>query len=437
MNIRAASRSTVGAAPQRWSQRAQLRVLALATAIGAIGLAAGGSAGALLAARLASSDAAVGLPLGVLVLGSAAAAMLISRLTMRLGRLRSLALGYAIGACGAALVVTALMMTSLPELLVGSALLGAANAAIFFTRYAAAALADAGRRGQALGAVLFATALGAVLGATLLGPSASLAEAVRLPRESGLYLLALCAFTLAGLVLAAAPRLGLARLGGVADPVSATHGTRFALRSVASGPARSAVAAIAATNFVMVAVMAVAPVHLRMAGMTLQLVGVMVAMHVAGMFVPAPVSGWLCDRIGSSIVMTVGLLLLFGTGVAGAVATSRVGGVVPVVLILLGIGWNLGVVGASSALAATVPGVLQPQVEGLGEVAMGVAAALAAPLAGLILHFAGFAAVWGGGAVVAAVTLVLLARLNRPQVGRQARASGGRATRERQGVCVR
>ncbi len=55
-------------------RRGTLLVLALATAIGSAGLAAGGTAGALLGAELAGTEAAAGLPLGLLVVGQAAAA---------------------------------------------------------------------------------------------------------------------------------------------------------------------------------------------------------------------------------------------------------------------------------------------------------------------------------------------------------------------------
>jgi hypothetical protein len=58
-------------------ERATLAFLGLATAVGATGLAAGGTAGALLGADLAGSDAAAGVPLGLLVVGSAATAVLI------------------------------------------------------------------------------------------------------------------------------------------------------------------------------------------------------------------------------------------------------------------------------------------------------------------------------------------------------------------------
>jgi hypothetical protein len=47
-------------------------VLALATAVGSTGLAAGGTAGALLGVEITGTEAAAGLPLGLLVVGSAA-----------------------------------------------------------------------------------------------------------------------------------------------------------------------------------------------------------------------------------------------------------------------------------------------------------------------------------------------------------------------------
>ena len=77
----------------RWTfwtrvMRRTLGLLAVATAIGAVGLAAGGSAGALLAEDMTGSTAWAGVPLGVLVVGSAASALLISRRTSRAGDAR-------------------------------------------------------------------------------------------------------------------------------------------------------------------------------------------------------------------------------------------------------------------------------------------------------------------------------------------------------------
>jgi MFS family permease len=128
-------------------RRATLVLLAVATAIGALGLAAGGSAGALLAEDMTGSTTWAGVPLGFLVLGSAAGALLISRQTSRAGRGRGLVLGYGVGVAGAAMVVAATEVDDFALLLAGSAALGAANAAIFLTRYAAADLGGESGRG--------------------------------------------------------------------------------------------------------------------------------------------------------------------------------------------------------------------------------------------------------------------------------------------------
>lgn len=400
-------------------QRTVLLALTLATLVGATGLAAGGSAGALLGARLAGSDAAAGLPLGLLVLGSAAAAVLISRLTVRLGRGRSLALGYLIGGAGAGLVICAVAASSLIALLIGSILLGAANAAIFLTRYAAASLTGAEARGRALGTVLFGTAVGAVLSSSLLGPSGRLALAVGLPPATGLYLVAVGAFAVAGALLAATSTARLRHIGRHAALLGATGSAEIRhgeLRSaLLAPPASSALLALAATNFVMVAVMAVAPVHLSMSGMRLQLVGVVIAIHVAGMFAPAPVSGWLADRFGPRAVGAASGVLLIAAGLAGALADRDATVPVILVLALLGIGWNLGVVGASTLLTASVPAALRPHAEGIGEVAMGVAAAAGAPLAGLITHAGGLGALWLAGAAIATLNLAILHQSERPR----------------------
>jgi hypothetical protein len=70
-----------------------LTVLASSAAAGSVGLAAGGTAGALLETELADNRAAAGLPLGLLALGSAGFAMVIAWRSNRTGRASGLALG--------------------------------------------------------------------------------------------------------------------------------------------------------------------------------------------------------------------------------------------------------------------------------------------------------------------------------------------------------
>src|SRR5215207_125515 len=142
----------------------------------------------------------------------------------------------------------------------------------------------------------------------------------------------------------------------------------------------------------MVGVMAVVPVHLMAHGQHLEMVGTVISLHVAGMFVPAPVSGWLADRIGPLAVAGIGCLFVLIAGVGGAIADPDSAESAALVLAILGVGWNFGVVGGSTLIARSVRPSLQVYVEGIGEVAMGVSAATAAPLAGVIVALGGFSA---------------------------------------------
>jgi predicted MFS family arabinose efflux permease len=383
------------------ASRTSLYLLAAATAIGALGLAAGGSAGALVAEDVTGSTAWAGLPLGVLVAGSAASALLIARQTSRAGRGPGLVLGYGVGVAGAAIVVLATVLDDLALLLAGSAALGAANAAIFLTRYAAADLGGEEARGRALGVVLFATALGAVASPNLLGPSGDLAEALGLARLSGLYLVALGAFAVAGLLLTALPR----DQRPVAERAVADGELRRGLAR-----ARVALIVLAATNLVMVAVMAIAPIHLTEHGHSLDFVGVVIGIHVVCMFAPSPLTGWLADRAGSAVVAALGAALLIAAGLSGVLLDLSSGLQMTAMLALLGLAWNAGVVGGSTMLAASVPASLRPRTEGIGEVAMGLAAGVGAPIAGLVVAFGdfttlSFAGASGGVLVIAALRL--------------------------------
>ena len=382
-------------------------MLGAATAIGSAGLAAGGTAGALLGAELAGTDAAAGLPLGLLVAGSAIAALLISSCNDRLGRGRSLAAGYLAGAAGGAAVIGAAIGGSLTMLLAGSVLLGGANASVFFTRYAAAEVSVAGATGRGLGWIFFSTAIGAVAGPLLLGPSGDVADAVGLPRLSGLYVVAVVAFGAAALTLGTATKLSGA--SALRRPPSGSAVTLHEIaRGVRTPPAREGLVVLVAANFAMVAVMAVAPIHLMGHGHDVEMIGTVVAFHVAGMFAPSPLSGRLVDRSGPRAVASAGLVIVLASAIGGAMIDRSGASALTATLIVLGIGWNFSVVGGSALIAGSVRPALRVQVEGAGEAAMGFAAAGAAPVAGLILAFGGWPWVWVAGALAATAALAVV-----------------------------
>jgi MFS family permease len=389
-------------------QRRTMRVLIVAQLLGACGLAAGGTAGALLAEHLTGSPAAAGLPLSLLVLGSGVGAVAVTRMMAGAGRRAGLAAAYLAGAVGAALVVAAAAWESWPLLLAGCGLFGGGNAAVMLTRYAAADLSS--RRGRSISAVVAAASVGAVAGPNLLGPAGGLARAVGLPVPTGLFLLAIPAFLGAALILVAFLRpdpLEVARAAALSTEQPATGGGKRELASLLGDRhIRLALLVLAVANLSMVGVMAVAPVHLHDHGAGLGTIGLLISTHIAAMYLPSPVTGWLADAVGARVVAGLGALLLLAAGAVAAVAGSgRVG--ITGALLLLGVGWNAGLIGGSALLRdAPVSPSLRTRAEGLGELGMGAAAAAGGSGAGLLLATGGFGLL---GLIAAAPCLLILA----------------------------
>src|SRR4029453_1237163 len=94
------------------------------------------------------------------VLGAAIVAVPLARISDRAGRRAALAVGYAVALTGALLTVGAAALSSLPLLLVGLFLFGAATACSLQARYAAADLATPERRGRDLSLVVWAATVG-------------------------------------------------------------------------------------------------------------------------------------------------------------------------------------------------------------------------------------------------------------------------------------
>lgn len=401
--------------PQSGSpQHRVLALLTVATAIASVGLGAGGTAGVLLAVDMAGSHTVSGLPVALHLAGSALGALLVSHLAGRGRRGQGLALGFTVGAVGALVVIAAAQAGSLPVMLGGSVLLGTANSSIFLTRYAAVEAGSEQTRGRALGTVFLATAIGAVVSPMLLGPSGTLASGLGLPGLTGLYLVALVAFGLSALLYALASNPRNRWLGEGAAVLSAHRKQSSALpevlRALRDRPTQIALLSLASTNFVMTGVMTIAPVRLTEHGHGLEMVGALVALHVVGMFAPAPLNGYLADRIGALAVVLAGGVLLLGGTVLGAFLNGHATVAMVLHLVVVGLGWNCGVVGGSVLLTEAVPGTLRPYTEGVGEATMGSAAVVVAPLVGALPGALGYHLL---ALCSAGVTLLALVHLRR------------------------
>lgn len=393
------------------SQRRVLAVLVAGQILGGIGMGATLSLGALLAAELSGSPAWSGMAATMSTLGAAAAAVPLARLAQARGRRASLSTGALISAAGAVTAVSSAILGVFPLLLAGLALLGAGSAVSLQARFAAADLSEPGSRGRDLSVVLWSTTIGAVMGPNLFGPGEVLGSALGLPPLTGAFVfsfaaqLAAAAVYLAGLrpdpLLALRAARQTADKAGGAVPVPRRSGLSI-LRSHPG--ARYAVAVIALSHAVMVALMSMTPVHLSSHGAAISVVGFTISLHIAGMYGLSPVFGWLSDRAGRIKVILLGQLLLLGALVlAGTVSESTAG--VTLSLILLGLGWSASVVSASALLSETVAVEERPAVQGVSDLGMNAAGALGGALAGPVLTAAGYSGL--GYAAVALVAVVI------------------------------
>jgi MFS family permease len=330
------------------------------------------------------------------VLGAAVASFLLAHLMGRRGRRVGLATGYLLGAGGAALCVVAGVVGSFALLLVGATLLGATTAANSQSRYAATDLARPQQRARALSVVVWATTIGAVAGPNLTGPAGRVGTALGVPALTGPFLVGVVGMVAAAAVIAVwlrpdpllvAREAALAR-GAVTRPGTSWSRVVEVLRSrtgVVAG-----VAGLALAHAVMVSVMVMTPLHMHHGGASLEIIGVVISVHVLGMFALSPLVGWAADRYGRPAVLSAGAvvllvsLLLSGTAPEGA--SYRITGG----LFLLGLGWSFCTVSASTLLSEAAPLDARTDVQGAADLVMGVAAATAGALAGVVVGTLGY-----------------------------------------------
>ncbi|GEP46611.1 MFS transporter [Microbacterium saccharophilum] len=389
-------------------QRRTVTVLAAGQVLGGIAFGATVSLGALLAADLSGQDSLSGLATASVTLGAALCAIPLARLAGRRGRRFALTLGNLFALVGIATVITAAAVRSFPLLLVGVILIGAGNAGNLQSRFAATDLAASGRRGRALGTVVWATTVGGVIGPLMLTPGEALGQAIGMPPLTGSYAFSLVAQVAAFLLYLTAlrpdPLLTAQRLAR-----SGEAGREHIVETDRPIAARYAIFAVAGSHVVMASVMAMTPVHLAHldpAHVT-TIVGVTIALHVFGMYGLSPLFGILADRWGRMPTILLGQGILAASLVTAAIAPrSQVA--VLIALFLLGLGWSAATVSGAALLTESTLTAMRPRRQGRSDTIMTLSAAVGSMLAGVVLGWIGY----GGLALVALGIVVMVTVLS-------------------------
>jgi MFS family permease len=172
-------------------------------------------------------------------------------------------------------------------------------------------------------------------------------------------------------------------------------------------------AAVAVGHLVMVGVMSMTPVHIdagHTRGDVLRVVGIVLSLHIAGMYAFSPLVGWLTDRLGRRAVILGGTGLLLAACATAGTAGHDIGqlSVGPVGLGLLGLGWSGTMIAGSTLLSVSLPLPVRPAAQGLSDLVMGLAGASAGAVSGFVVQTAGYPTL-NLMAAIAALPLVALA----------------------------
>ncbi len=390
-------------------QKRTVKVLATTQILSGVGVAGTVAAGSLLVSSISNSETLAGLSQTTSVLGAAAMAIPLSKLTQRGGRRLGLSVGYTVGLIGAAFAIFGGSQKNLVAMLIGTFLVGAASASGYQARFAATDLAEDEHRSKQLSYVVWGSTVGAVTGPNLMEPAGALAESLGLPKLVGPYILAMItlglAVTVIRLFLKPDPYLTAARILSAGEEKTELLSAKKTLAIIGKNPkALFAIAAIAIGHVAMVSVMVMTPVHMAHVDVTLKVIGFVISVHILGMYAFSPIVGSLSDRYGRKSVIQLGvLILLLSTIIAGA-ADANDSFSLGFGLFLLGLGWSCTLIGGSTLLSESVETELRPSSQGASDLLMNLMGAGGGAIAGVVIGTLGY----GWLCLIAAVPVAAL-----------------------------
>jgi MFS family permease len=370
--------------------------------------------GSIMAASITGTNTWSGVPIAVSSLGTALASWPLAGLMNRAGRRPGLALGYGLAVIGSTLGMLGVAGRSFILMLAGMALFGIGSTSNLLARYAAADVSPGARRGRAMGLIVWGSTVGSIIGPNLMAPTMRLGEWLGIPSPASAFLVSVAGYGVATALVAALLRpdpLAIAR----ASESSAASG-RLPARARALGAilvdarVQIALATLSISQFVMISTTSTSPLYLHDQGHAVGTIGIAVSLHLAGMYVASPLSGWLADRFGRLPVIAVGAsMLIVAVGLAG-LAPGQAGATIILGLFLNGVGWNLAFVAGSALLTDALAPAERASVQGFADLLMGLMGAIGSAAGGMILGLWGFAVLNGVGAILVlgplAVTLL-------------------------------
>lgn len=338
----------------------------------------------LIAEEVTGSASLSGLPNAIGTLGTAAGAVVLSALSFRVGRRRAFSLGFTIAMIGSILTAASVGIGSLPVLLLGMAVIGFGRSVSQLARFAAGDLRREEQRASAISLIVWASTIGAVFGPLLLGPTSAMASLAGFDPLLGPIMVGIIGFGLAATLIFVGLRPEPLSL--TIAPASEHPGEASPIREIFSIPTvQLAMVSLVTSQFVMVLIMTMTPLHIRNNGGDLGTVGIVMMAHTLGMFAIAPITGRLVDRYGprTMIMVAVGVLLFSAFITMSAPTANTI--ILVVGLFLLGAGWNFGFVAASTELQVGLPVADRLKIQGIADSITWISGGLGAAISGVIV----------------------------------------------------
>nr|WP_261384333.1 MFS transporter [Planococcus sp. CPCC 101016] len=389
--------------------RRTLWIVVLSQIFGGAGLAAGVTVGALLAQDMLGTDQFAGLPVALFTLGSAAAALIIGRLSQRFSRRTGLASGFLAGGIGAIGVVAAALSDNLILLFASLLIYGAGTATNLQARYAGTDLANVKQRGTAISIALVSTTFGAFAGPNMIGVMGRFAESIGIPALAGPFVLAAAAYILAGFVLQIFLRpdpllvskaISEHQQGQAGMKDMETLDAAINKKGIVLGAA-----VMVLTQLIMFAIMTMTPIHMGHYGHNLGDVGLVISIHIAAMYLPSIVTGILVDKLGRIVMATASGVTFMAAGIVAALAPNDSLFVLIVALALLGLGWNFGLISGTTLIVDSTHPSTRAKTQGMVDVLVALAGATGGGFSGMIMAQTSYAVMSLVGGVLA-LTLI-------------------------------
>lgn len=375
---------------QRMLYKRTLIILIISQIFGGAGLAAGVTVGALLAQDMLGIEGAAGIPIGLITLGSAGAALLVGRLSQRFGRRTGLATGFLTGGIGALGVVIAAITDSVVLLFASLLLYGAGTTSNLLARYAGTDLASAKQRATAVSLAMVSTTFGAVAGPNLVGVMGEFAQSIGVPTLAGPFILAAAAFSFAGLILliflrpdpllvATAIAKAQKKEDTAKDNLDTEHST------INKKGIKVGATIMILTQFVMVAIMTMTPIHMGHHGHGLSEVGLVIGFHIGAMYLPSPLTGILVDKLGRIPMAIASGITLLASGLVAAFSPGDSLLLLILALVLLGLGWNFGLISGTALIVDSTHPSVRAKTQGSVDVLFALSGAAGGTLSGMVV----------------------------------------------------